>query len=62
LLVTIHPGIDGIGIAASQQSMLGDMSRLHAFRDFEQGRSSLAHVGTLVMISAMNEFLVVLRA
>jgi len=42
--------------------MLGDMSRLHAFRDFEQGRSSLAHVGTLVMISAMNEFLVVLRA
>jgi hypothetical protein len=42
--------------------MISDVSRFHALCDFEQSGSSLAHAGTLVVVSTSDEFLVLLRA
>jgi hypothetical protein len=42
--------------------MISDVSRFDAFCNFEQGSCSLTQVGTLVMISTRDQFLVLLRA
>jgi hypothetical protein len=50
-LVEVEPGVDSVGVAWLEQTVVGDPMRRFALGDLQQGRPTLADVGAGIVVT-----------
>jgi hypothetical protein len=54
-LVDVEPGVDGIGVSALQEAVLGNGMGRHAISDLQQGSAAFTDVGSWVVVTVMTK-------